>query len=407
MASPLSPEDHWTPKPAPAKPLTDLDFRSGERIEELNQLIQEYEARNLGTIRDAPELHQARDHVFSLLGLVHKSDRKLPQVNQYLILSGGVQDGTVNINLGHLDPLSPGSDYDAAFTLLVPVLNAAGVPVTLDMKQSPPGHTRFSLRPFEVKTSGLWSECCLGNEDDLAADRVAEWFFHAFATCVKDERVEKRGCITSVIVSARSLRILYDIIPVVALKGWPEVARPWLTQAHFWDGKLKDEDVAGGFYLLPSSGADWRLAFSVSELHLRQILPLPLAWAFRATVAILGCGRPLKGVGPYHLFTLALWSCERLPSSYLSREENAAHAMLGLLDHLLASLVERRLPSYFLPEWNLLEGLSRQALGSLAHEVAHARAQPSQYLRQAVEKAKETKRLTKAFRDQNSASVAP
>ncbi|XP_042330078.1 transmembrane protein 102 isoform X3 [Sceloporus undulatus] len=268
MASPLSPEDHWTPKPAPAKPLTDLDFRSGERIEELNQLIQEYEARNLGTIRDAPELHQARDHVFSLLGLVHKSDRKLPQVNQYLILSGGVQDGTVNINLGHLDPLSPGSDYDAAFTLLVPVLNAAGVPVTLDMKQSPPGHTRFSLRPFEVKTSGLWSECCLGNEDDLAADRVAEWFFHAFATCVKDERVEKRGCITSVIVSARSLRILYDIIPVVALKGWPEVARPWLTQAHFWDGKLKDEDVAGGFYLLPSSGADWRLAFSSFSGHL-------------------------------------------------------------------------------------------------------------------------------------------
>ncbi|KAH0626069.1 hypothetical protein JD844_000788 [Phrynosoma platyrhinos] len=340
-------------------------------------------------------------------GLVYKSDRKLPQVNRYLILSGGVQDGTLNVNLGNLDPLSPGGDYDAAFTLLVPVLNAAGVPVTLDMKQSPPGHTRFSLRPFDAGTTGLWSEYCLGDEDYLVANRVAEWFFHAFATCAKDERVEQRGCVTSAIISAGSLRVLYDVVPVVVLKGWPEVARPWLTQAHFWDGKLKDEDVAGGFYLLPSSGADWRLAFSASELHLRGILPLPLAWAFRAAVAVLGRSRPLKGLGPYHLFTLALWSCERLPSSYLSREENAAHAMLGLLDHLLASLVERRLPNYFLPEWNLLEGLSRQALESLAHKVAQARAQPSQYLRQAVERAKEAKRLAKAFRDQNSASVTP
>lgn len=72
MASPESAAGpHPTaPKPAPAKPLTDLDFRSGARIQELNQLIQEHEARrNPAGRRDAPEeLHQAKDKVFSLLG---------------------------------------------------------------------------------------------------------------------------------------------------------------------------------------------------------------------------------------------------------------------------------------------------------------------------------------------------
>nr|XP_003230474.2 PREDICTED: protein MB21D2 [Anolis carolinensis] len=395
--------DPWSPKPAPAKPLTDLDFRSGARIEELNQLIQEYEARNVGAIRDAPELHQAKDRVFSLLALAQRSDPRLPVVNRYLLLSGGVQQCSVHLNVGRVPVLSPGTDYDAAFTLLVPILNAAGVPVTLDMTQSPVGHTRLSLQPFDPAVVNLWSE--LGDEEAyLAADRVSEWFFRTLSTCAEDTRVERRsGVVTSVIVCAGPLRVLYDVIPVVAFRGWPEVAQPWLTQTHFWDGKLQDEEVAGGFYLLPSSGNNWRLAFSASELNLRRMLPLPLAWAFRAAAAAISGGGLLGGgVGPYHLFTLALWSCERLPNSFLAQEENAAHAMLGLLDDLLASLVGRQLPSYFLPEWNLLECLSWTALERLAHEVARVRAKPAEHLRQAVERAKEAKRVARALREQKA-----
>ncbi|XP_020655424.3 nucleotidyltransferase MB21D2 [Pogona vitticeps] len=398
--------DPQPPKPAPAKPLTDLDFRSGARIEELNQLIQEYEARSAG-IRNAPaeEWHRAKNLVFSLLGQVQKSDGRLPPVNRYLLLSGGVQQGTVQVDPGSLQPLSPGSDYDTDFTLLVPVLDAAGVPVTLDMKRSPPGHAQVSLHPFGASAVSHWSDCCCpGDEAYLSAERVSDWFFASFASCAKDARVERRGSVTSVVLVVGPYRILYDIVPVVALKGWPVVARPWLTQAHFWDGKLTDEEAAGGFYLSPSaSGPHWCLAFSASELHLRRILPLPLVLASRAAMALLGC-EGLRGLGPYHLFSLCLWSCERLPARYLGREENAAHALLGLLDDLLASLVHGELPSYFLPQWNLLEGLSRRAMETLAQEVARARADPSRYLRRAVERAKEGRRSAKAFRDQRPAS---
>ncbi|KAJ6654879.1 hypothetical protein lerEdw1_006350 [Lerista edwardsae] len=403
MASPSG--DH-PPKPAPAKPLTDLDFHSGARIKELNQLIQEYEARrNAGLIRGPPaELHQAKEAVFSLLGLVQKSDGKLPAVNRYLILSGGAQQGTVHVDPGTL--LGPGGDYDVDFTLLVPVLNAAGVPVTLDMQHSPPGHTQISLRPFDSGTFHHWADCCSGDEAYLSAGRVSDWFFHAFAAVAKEMRVERRSCVTSVVFPAGPYRVLYDIVPVVALKGWPEVGQPWLAQAHFWDGKLRDEEVTGGFYLLPSaSGADWSLAFAASELHLRKVLSVPLVHAFQAAVAILGA-KHCHPLISYHLFTLALWSCERLPASYLGQEENAAHALLGLLDDLSACLVHRHLPNYFLPQWNILEGLSRQAVEHLAKEVAGVRADPAKHLRQAVEGAKEAKRLAKAFRSGPSSATA-
>ncbi|XP_025031020.1 protein MB21D2 [Python bivittatus] len=396
MASP--PEDA-PPKPAPAKPLTDLDFRSGVQIEELNQLIQEYDARAPGGC-DAPELFQAKDLVFSLLGEVQRSDGKLPPVNCYLLLSGGTQQGTVHVDLPSLRPLSPGGDYDTSFTLLVPVLHAAGVPVTLDMKHSAPGHAQISLGPFDATTLQRWSECSSGDQTFLSAELVSEWFFRAFSSAAKDLRVELRGRVTSVVICVGPSRVLYDIIPVVALRGWPEVAQPWLSQAHFWDGKLRDEDVAGSFYLLPSaSGSDWQLAFSASELHLRRILPLPLLRSLRAAIAALPWGG-LRGLGPYHLFALSLWSCERLPSSYLAQEENAAHSWLGLLDDLCASLLHGHLPNYFLPQWNLLEGLSPRAAQTLARAVAQVRADPSKYLRQAVEGAKEAKRLAKAYRCQ-------
>ncbi|XP_077170984.1 transmembrane protein 102 isoform X2 [Paroedura picta] len=341
-------------------------------------------------------------------GVVQSADGRLPAVNRYLLLSGGVQQGTVDVDLGVPQHFAPGGDYDVDFTLLVPILHAAGVPVTLDMEQTLPGHARFSLRPFEATTLQRWSDCCPGDEAYLSAELVSAWFARSFSAAAKGARVKSRGCVTSAVVSVGHCRVLYDLVPVVAFRGWPEVARPWLTQAHFWDGKLRDEDVAGAFYLLPaaSGGCSWRLAFATSELSLRKLLPQPLLRASWAATAVLGRLLP-EGFGPYHLFTLVLRACERLPTSYLGREENAAHVWLGLLDDLLACLVHRHLPHYFLPQWNVLEGLSPRDAEHLARELVRVRADPSKHLRQAVEEAKEAKRLAKALRNQSSSAEGP
>lgn len=58
------------PPPAPARPLTDIDFCSGAQLQELTQLIQELGVQE--SWRDGPktgpDLLRAKDFVFALLG---------------------------------------------------------------------------------------------------------------------------------------------------------------------------------------------------------------------------------------------------------------------------------------------------------------------------------------------------
>ncbi|XP_065426265.1 transmembrane protein 102 [Chrysemys picta bellii] len=500
--------------PRPAQPLTDLDFHSGARIAELNQLVQELSKR-MARDPGVQELVVLKDFVFSLLGLVQQVDGRLPLANEYLLLSGGARQGTVDVDPGVLGCLAPGADYDADYTLLVPILQARGCPVTLDLRRCPPGHAWLALAPFGAEACHRWADCCRhhGNEAYLAPGLVSAWFSQALGTVADRaraaprrggpavERVAGQGGLVTLLLSHGEVRVLYDVLPVVAFQGWPAAAREWLGRSHFWDGKLREEDVAGGFYLLPgsglagheasgpvedsgpasyeasvpvaasgpawreasgpveasglawreasgpveasgpawreasgpveasgpawreasgpveasgpawreasgpveasgpawceasglvdTSGLAWRLSFSRSELHLKKAVPPPLLQAYRAARAALG-GAWGRRVGPYHLWTLVLWACERLPARYLGREENAAHCLLGLLDDMAAGLGAGACPHYFLPGCDRLAG--GLELG-LAHAVAAVRGDPAGHLRQAVERVKMATKL--------------
>uniref|UniRef100_A0A8C3P727 Transmembrane protein 102 n=1 Tax=Chrysemys picta bellii TaxID=8478 RepID=A0A8C3P727_CHRPI len=339
-----------------------------------------------------------------LPGLVQQVDGRLPLANEYLLLSGGARQGTVDVDPGVLGCLAPGADYDADYTLLVPILQARGCPVTLDLRRCPPGHAWLALAPFGAEACHRWADCCRhhGNEAYLAPGLVSAWFSQALGTVADRaraaprrggpavERVAGQGGLVTLLLSHGEVRVLYDVLPVVAFQGWPAAAREWLGRSHFWDGKLREEDVAGGFYLLPdTSGLAWRLSFSRSELHLKKAVPPPLLQAYRAARAALG-GAWGRRVGPYHLWTLVLWACERLPARYLGREENAAHCLLGLLDDMAAGLGAGACPHYFLPGCDRLAG--GLELG-LAHAVAAVRGDPAGHLRQAVERVKMATKL--------------
>ncbi|CAM4707006.1 unnamed protein product [Lepidochelys olivacea] len=513
-----SPE--WGSVPRPAQPLTDLDFHSGARIAELNQLVQElskWTARDPGVratqelvvqelskrtardpgVRATQELVVLKDFVFSLLGLVQQLDGRLPLANEYLLLSGGARQGTVDMDPGVLGRLAPGADYDADYTLLVPVLQARGCPVTLDMCRCPPGHAWLALGPFGPEACRCWADCCRdhGGEAYLAPGLVSAWFSQALGAVADRvraaprrggpvvERVAGHGGLVTLLLSHGTVRALYDVVPVVAFQGWPAVAQEWLGRSHFWDGKLREEDVAGGFYLLPgsdpawreasgpveasgpawreasgpvdasgpagheasdpvdasgpagheasdpveasgpawreasdpveasgpawreasgpawreasgpawreASGLAWRLSFSRSEFHLKKAVPPPLLQAYRAARAALG-GAWGGRAGPYHLWTLVLWACERLPARYLGREENAAHCLLGLLDDMAAGLGAGAGPHYFLPGYDRLAGVPEPGL---ARAVAAVRGDPAGHLREAVERVKMAAKL--------------
>nr|XP_006627426.1 PREDICTED: transmembrane protein 102 [Lepisosteus oculatus]XP_015196069.1 PREDICTED: transmembrane protein 102 [Lepisosteus oculatus]XP_015196070.1 PREDICTED: transmembrane protein 102 [Lepisosteus oculatus]XP_015196071.1 PREDICTED: transmembrane protein 102 [Lepisosteus oculatus]XP_015196072.1 PREDICTED: transmembrane protein 102 [Lepisosteus oculatus]XP_015196073.1 PREDICTED: transmembrane protein 102 [Lepisosteus oculatus] len=424
--------------PAPVKMPQEVDFRSGAGLEQLSALVQEFvqlEQREFGD-QTALEVHTAKDFIFNMLGLVQKLDQRLPVANEYLLLSGGAREGVLDLSPEELGDYVKGADYDLDFTLLVPALKLhdRNQPVTLDMRHSAPCHSWLSLRLCEPATLARWRHCCqeeseasgaAGDDDGDASPSlegcyfsptlVADWFAGAVDTAVSElrcnpkrgtpvpERVERNGPLTTLILTAGTSRVLYDLLPVVSFRGWPAVAQGWLTANHFWDGKITEEEAISGFYLLPCCGPggrpdqEWRLAFSRSEVQLKKCIPQPLSQAFQAARVIIGklVARPKAALSPYHLRTLMFWACDRLPSSYLSspEPETPARLLLGLLDDLSHSVLNKSCPNYFLPQCNMLEHLADSTALLLARKLSGVRADPAEHLRAAVEQAREAGRL--------------
>ncbi|XP_030632831.1 protein MB21D2 [Chanos chanos] len=401
----------------------EIDFRSGARIEELNKLIHEFGKHDQREYDDqrALEIHTAKDFIFSVLGMVQKLDQKLPVANEYLLLSGGVREGVVDMDLGELSVYARGADYDMDFTLLVPALKLhdRNQPVTLDMRQSTVCHSWLSLRLFDEGTIAKWRDCCTAVDHVSGTTNyffsptlVSDWFYRSINLVLSEiqkkpqrgmprvEKVERNGTIISIILGVGSSRMLYDVVPVVSFKGWPAVAQSWLMENHFWDGKITEEEVISGFYLVPACSAkgcrekEWRLSFARSEVQLKKCISAGLMQAYQACKALITklLSRP-KAVGPYHLRTLMLWACDRLPANYLAQEDYAAHFLLGLIDDLQHCLVNKMCPNYFIPQCNMLEHLSDDTAMLHARKLSSVRSDPAEHLRTAIEHAKAANRL--------------
>ncbi|KAM9733141.1 LOW QUALITY PROTEIN: nucleotidyltransferase MB21D2-like [Menidia menidia] len=408
----------------PPVPGPELDFRSGARMEDLNRLLQDFSRHDQRDHDDqrALEIHTAKDFIFSMLGMVQKLDQKLPVANEYLLLSGGVREGVVDLDLEDLGDYARGSDFHLDFTLLVPALKLhdRNQPVTLDMRHSALGHSWLSLRLFDEATIARWRDCCTLLDHVSGATNyffsptlVAAWFHQAVSLVLLEvqkkpqrgmprvEKVERNGTVISVILGVGSSRMLYDIVPVVSFKGWPAVAQSWLMENHFWDGKITEEEVISGFYLVPACSSagrkenEWRLSFARSEVQLKKCISPGLMTAYQACKAMVGrqLARPPRAVSPYHLRSLMLWACDRLPAPYLTQDGLAAHFLLGLLDDLQHCLLNKLCPNYFIPQVNMLEHLSDDAALLNARKLSSLRSDPAEHLRSAIQHAKAAGRL--------------
>ncbi|XP_037665109.1 transmembrane protein 102-like [Choloepus didactylus] len=494
MASAVWGASTWwgPPPPAPARPLTDIDFCSGAQLQELTQLIQELgvqESWSNGP-RPGPDLLRAKDFVFSLLGLVHRRDPRFPPMAELLLLHGGIREGSLDLGPAPLGPYARGPHYDAGFTLLVPVflLDGTGPELQLDLESCyawirvpeqeqgssvretwqdclgpavPTGHdwihqtqNEGSLKNPESsvdqphgnltetephvfleksliavpepdsprrdvtdldspsslsKLSGDVTKAAVESRvpsppegweawPTLCPAQVAAWFFAALAAVAETlipvpgsprlvHTARHAGFTTVLLATPGPPRriLLFDLIPVVSVAGWPEGAR-----SHSWAGPLAPGPAS--FYLVPggsterSGACGWQLCFARQELALKTRIPEPLLQAQAAAQALL---RPLvagtRAAAPYLLRMLLYWACERLPALYLARPENAGACCLGLLDELSRVLEAGALPHYFLRGRKLRAGDSAAAL---LPGLARLRGDPAGALRAAVEEAK-------------------
>lgn len=494
MASTVWASAPWwgPPPPAPARPLTDIDFCSGAQLQELTQLIQELGVQESWSNGPKPgaDLLRARDFVFSLLGLVHRRDPRFPPQVELLLLRGGIREGSLDLGHAPLGPYARGPHYDAGFTLLVPVfsLDGTGQELQVDL-QSSSAWLRLPELVCGTSVREAWHDCLgppvpggrdsshqtedkgsptdwqspvyqpqdyltepeahvsLGNSPsdvlgpespqpdvtdtgspaplkNLSSDvtkaavesgvpkpveaqeawptlcptQVAAWFFATLAAVAESlvpvpgaprlVHAARHAGITTVLLATpgppRRL-LLFDLIPVVSVAGWPSGAR-----SHSWAGPLGCESAS--FYLVPGGGterrgaSEWQLCFARQELALKARVPAPLLQAHAAAQALL---RPLvagtRAAAPYLLRTLLYWACERLPALYLARPENAGACCLGLLDELGRALEAGKLPHYFLSRRQLSAG---DGCPALLGALVQLRGDPVQALRAAVEEAK-------------------
>ncbi|XP_072006185.1 fibroblast growth factor 11 isoform X1 [Engystomops pustulosus] len=367
-----------------ARPLTDLDFCSGSRIEELNKLLEELERRQSIALQGKDVLHtclQAKDLVFNLIARVHP----LPSPNAFLLLSGGLCSGSLDVSSSDLGCPSPFECSSISYTLLVPIIR---LPSSLHLSQSSPCHYLVGrsawdpappvvgagtvhVSPYDVS---LWFNSSLLSE----VSHLSE-----FSLPLSLERAEPWGNCFSILLSSQSLSIRFDLVPVVEVQGWP----PGVQYLDEW--VAEDSEAPKLFHLLPwGAGGQWRVGFPGVELYMRRCLHPALSLVLRASTAVLGQILQQNGApGPYVVWVTLLQACQRLPRGYLSQGHNAALCFLGLLEELSHLFLRGSCPNPFLPGCDLLLGSTRGP--SLARHVSEVRAHPARYLRAVIREAKE------------------
>ncbi|KAM9313137.1 nucleotidyltransferase MB21D2-like [Gastrophryne carolinensis] len=367
-----------------ARPLTDLDFYSGSRIEVINKLLEEVEKRQSNILQGKDVLQsclQAKDLLFSCVAQI----RPLPSPNALLLLSGGLCSGYLDVSPTDLGSPSPFVSSSMSYTLLVPILRLP----------SPEGLTQFSLCQYRLPRS-IWEPPHPEPDPDtehVTPHHVGQWFLPSFLSAVSSmlqyslpltlERAEIWGNCASILLSNPSgLLIRFDVVPVVEVFGWP----PGTQYLNDW---LNEDGIPPKMFHLLPWGADglWRVGFPGVELYMRRCLYPTVSRVLKASMAVLGPILQEPGApGPYVLWITLIHACKRLPHAYLCRERNAASCFLGLLEELAFSFLRGSCPNPFLPGCDLL---SRAGCHCLAKRVYEVRAYPVTCLREVLREVKE------------------
>lgn len=163
--------------------------------------------------------------------------------------------------------------------------------------------------------------------------------------------------------------------------SWIKVhGRPnWLSEKSFEQVQQKPLHLVGKCSPNGQPKVEWRLSFSVTELFLMKELAVHCP-------AAITCYRMFKIVRflhlknpnilhSYHLKMLFLQACHNHPLSTWA-DSNLATNLLGLLDNLMHCLVMQSLPSYFIPGYNLIEGVHTDFLFTLLQKLSIVRKNP-------------------------------
>ncbi|KAK3755580.1 hypothetical protein QZH41_005956 [Actinostola sp. cb2023] len=166
-----------------------------------------------------------------------------------------------------------------------------------------------------------------------------------------------------------------DLVPAFIARGWPQVARTWLTRGRAWPSpQIISKVLENGFHLVVKTPKDsdrqdlFRLSFSRAELILSGELNDIQRQCYRCLKLYYRSvfQQEHKIITSYCLKTILFWTAEETGLE-IWNEVNRGFCVMMLLEKLHKSLETKFLPHYFIPEFNLLE----EAVSDYPHEVQY------------------------------------
>ena len=154
-----------------------------------------------------------------------------------------------------------------------------------------------------------------------------------------------------------------DIVPAIAIP-WPDEINEWKTRhrPHQWPSSdLVTKVTKEWVHLVPKAhpsslkkDIEWRLSFSLAEIHLARSLKEEQRLSYLALKAIFHVeAKELDGFSSYFLKTILFWTCEKTPLE-LWTADNLGKTFLILVDELIRCLQNGQIFNYFIPERNMI-----------------------------------------------------
>ena len=200
--------------------------------------------------------------------------------------------------------------------------------------------------------------------------------------------VERHGPAINSVQLLHGMPIDFDSVPALRLTQPPAALRTWLKRlderhAHWPPQEVRDSiTTSGGGHLVATGHAssarrdlEWRLSFSVAEQRLSRTLTITQRKVYLLVKLVQKCflARP-KVLVTYHLKTLMFWELET--TQHCWTEEHLFGRVLGLLDRIDTCLAERCVPSYFLPDNNLISDCSEADVAIVRRVLGLVRRDP-------------------------------
>ena len=283
-------------------------------------------------------------------------------------------------------------------------MNESNIYATVDTEKSRPGYLK--LRELGTGRLCSWTETSPHKEPNPSIKnkffpsfdpRHLQYFPHGPATLINYDFADFNEI---------------DSVPYLSCASWPPIATAWIDRERpsNWPSKEKIQTIVSKgcrvvhkpHELSKDKETEFRFSFSEAELILFGTLTCEQRKCFIAFKALVKYSiykleyktkQDINYLSSYCLKTIFLWACETIPVDHWQTPNGWSKCLLYMIDNLYASVKDRNLPGYFIPESNLLDNMTQS--GPLLAGIETLRSDPISHAAIFID-------ATKCFREFNS-----